>query len=91
MIFPQRTKAGFKARNERVSKHGGESSQPVKYLVGDRRTNSCWHHRIQSGRVDDVLNAAVLALTARDSTDNYLTLPAGADSPCDPLIVYAGT
>jgi hypothetical protein len=60
-------------------------------FVAERRTNSQWHHRVQSGRVDDVLDAAVLALTARATAGDYPTLLADADPSCDPLIVYPGT
>lgn len=85
------TDTGFEARKDCLTEYGGKSFRPVIDLVDDRRKNSCWHHRIQSGRVDDVLDAAVLALTARDSTGTYPTLPANADPTCDPSIIYPGT
>lgn len=83
--------AGFEARKDCLIKNGGESFQPVLDLVDERQANSSWHHRIQSGRVDDVLDAAILALTARESTGDYSTLPDNADPTCDPSIVYPGT
>ncbi len=87
----KKSNAGFEARKKCLIKNGGESFQPVVELADERQANSCWHHRIQSGRVDDVLDAAILALTARDSNGNYSTLPADADPPRDPSIVYPGT
>ena len=84
----KKSDAGFEARKECLLKNGGESFQPVLDLADERRANSQWHHRIQSGRVDDVLNAAILALTARESTGDYSTLPDDADPACDPSIVY---
>jgi len=90
--LPSKTdEAGFEARKSCLVKHGGESFQPVLDFVAERRANSQWHHRIQSGRVDDVLDAAVLALTARTTAGDYPTLPDDADPSCDPSIVYPGT
>jgi predicted RNase H-like nuclease len=90
--LPSKTdEAGFEARKSCLINHGGESFQPVLDFVAERRANSQWHHRIQSGRVDDVLDAAVLALTARTTAEDYPTLPADADPSCNPSIVYPGT
>lgn len=86
----KKSDSGFEARKECLIKNGGESFQPVIDLVDERQANSQWHHRIQSGRVDDVLDAAVLALTARESAGSYSTLPKDADPACDPSIVYPG-
>jgi len=86
----KKSDAGFHARKECLIKNGGESFQPVLDLVDDRQANSQWHHRIQSGRVDDVLDAAILALTARESDGSYSTLPKDADPTRDPSIVYPG-
>ena len=83
--------AGFETRKDCLIKNGGESFQPVIDIIDERRANSCWHHRIQSGRVDDVLDAAILALTARESAGSYPTLPDGADPTCEPSIVYPDT
>jgi predicted RNase H-like nuclease len=84
----KKSDAGLEARRECLIKHGGDTFQPVLDLADERQTNSQWHHRIQSGRVDDVLDAAILALTARESNGTYSTLPADADPTCDPSIVY---
>ncbi|MFA9516867.1 DUF429 domain-containing protein [Halopenitus sp. H-Gu1] len=81
---------GFKARKDCLIKNGGESFQLVLDLVDERETSSQWHHRIQSGRLDDVLDAAILALTARESAGSYSTLPQEADPTCEPSIVYPG-
>ncbi|WP_135304836.1 DUF429 domain-containing protein [Haloarcula amylovorans] len=86
----KKSDAGFETRKQCLIKHGDESFQPVLDLVDERRTNSQWHHRIQSGRVDDVLDAAILALTSRESNGAYSTLPADADPTRDPSIVYPG-
>ncbi|AXG05355.1 DUF429 domain-containing protein [Haloplanus rubicundus] len=58
----------------------------VRAFVEDRRTGPQWHHRIQSGRLDDVLDAAVLALTARGGS--FGVLPAGRDANDRQVIVY---
>jgi len=86
----KKSNAGFEARKDCLIKNGGGSFQPVLDLVDERKANSSWHHRIQSGRVDDVLDAAILALTARDSNGTYSTLPNDTDPTCDPSIVYPG-
>ncbi len=86
----KKSDVGFGARKECLIKNGGESFQPVLDLVDERQANSQWHHRIQSGRVDDVLDAAILALTARESAGTYSTLPDDVDPTCDPSIVYPG-
>lgn len=82
---------GFETRKKCLTENGGDAFQPVIDLVEERRTNSRWHQRIQSGRVDDVLDAAILALTARESAGTYSTLPNDADPSCDPSIVYPST
>ncbi|MFD1687537.1 DUF429 domain-containing protein [Halobellus litoreus] len=41
----------------------------VREFVDERRADSPWHYRIQSGRLDDVVDAAVLALTATTGGD----------------------
>lgn len=76
----------------------------VADLVGQRRDDAEWHHRISKGRVDDVLDAAILALTAkqlelgpREEQDDYPALPenhdVGMDTELDiePEIVYPRT
>lgn len=86
----KKSDAGFKARKRCLSNNGGEAFEPVLNLVDERETSSQWHHRIQSGRIDDVLDAAILALTARNSAGTYSTLPKDADPTCDASIVYPG-
>jgi predicted RNase H-like nuclease len=58
----------------------------VRTFVEDRRADPQWHHRIQSGRLDDVLDAAVLALTAREGS--FGVLPADRDADDRQVIVY---
>lgn len=86
----KKSDAGFEVRKKCLIKNGGESFQPVIELADERQANSQWHHRIQSGRVDDVLDAAIIALTARESAGSYSTLPKDANPACDPSIVYPG-
>lgn len=86
----KKTDAGYELRKHCLLEHGGESFQPVIDFVDDRHANSQWHQRIQSGRIEDVLDAAILALTARESEGSYSTLPQNADPTRDPSIVYPG-
>lgn len=81
---------GFELRKECLVKEGGDSFQPVADFVNERQKNRKWHYRIQSGRVEDVLDAAILALTARETDGNYSTLPPGADPKSDPSIIFPG-
>jgi predicted RNase H-like nuclease len=60
----------------------------VRDFVERRRDDSQWHHRIQSGRLDDVLDAAVLALTARRGPDAFGVLPENRDVNDRQVIVY---
>lgn len=87
----KKTDAAFNARKDCLIKNGGGSFQPVIDLVDQRQTNSSWHHRIQSDHVNDVLDAAILAPTVRESSGDYSTLPDGADPTCNSSIVYPGT
>lgn len=79
---------GIAARLD-VLKHATSGSEPlealyheVEDLVEERSTNAEWHHRISKGRVDDVLDAAVIAVTAakidlqpRSDDADYPALP----------------
>lgn len=58
----------------------------VRAFVEARRDDPQWHHRIQSGRLDDVLDAAVLALTAMEGS--FGVLPADRDRNDRQVIVY---
>jgi predicted RNase H-like nuclease len=84
----KRSDAGYESRKKCLIQNGGESFQPVIDFADERQSDSQWHHRIQSGRVVDVLDAAILALTARESAGTYSTLPDDADPTCDPSIIY---
>lgn len=60
----------------------------VKEFVDERRDDAAWHHRISKGRIDDVVDAAVLAgtaakigLTERDNSGDYPALPGTDDGP----------
>lgn len=50
---------------------GGE----VREFINERREGAEWHQRIQSGRLDDVLDAAVLALTAKEVDGEFAVFP----------------
>jgi predicted RNase H-like nuclease len=58
----------------------------VRDVVDERRDGSKWHYRIQSGRLDDVLDAAVLALTAKRGS--FDVLPDDRDADDRQVIVY---
>jgi predicted RNase H-like nuclease len=66
----------------------------VREFVRERRNGAAWHHRISEGRIDDVVDAAVLAGTAaklglaeRDSPVDYPALPETGDRPAeDPML-----
>lgn len=66
----------------------------VRAFVDERRGDAAWHHRISKGRIDDVVDAAVLAGTAakldlaeRDSPVDYPALPESGDRPAeDPIL-----
>ncbi|WP_256405677.1 DUF429 domain-containing protein [Haloplanus ruber] len=60
----------------------------VRSFVDDRRDGAAWHRRIRAGRLDDVLDAAVLAVTARRGS--FGVLPEGRESSDDQVIVYPG-
>ena len=60
----------------------------VRSFVESRRDGAAWHHRIQSGRLDDVLDAAVLALTARRGADGFGVLPETRAVTDRQVIVY---
>lgn len=68
-----------------------EFGRQIGDYVERRREEADWHHGIQTGRLDDVVDAAVLALTAKIADENdYPTLPEdrGIDNP--PVIVHPG-
>jgi predicted RNase H-like nuclease len=58
----------------------------VRQFVERRREGATWHHRIQSGRLDDVVDAAVLALTAKQGS--FGVLPEDRDADDEGVIVY---
>lgn len=78
------TTEGFERRLELLRKLDPELATAAQDFVTQRTgENSEWHHRIQSRRIDDVLDAAVLALTgkqlglsSRTETDSYPKFPA---------------
>jgi len=78
--------AGLDARLSILETVDGAFGTQVRRFVDSRRDDSQWHHRIQSGRLDDVLDAAVLALTAREGS--FGVLPEGRDVDDRQVIVY---
>lgn len=58
------TEEGRKERLKVLEENDSLYTQ-VTEKVGKREDGAEWHHRISKGRIDDVLDAAVLALTAK--------------------------
>ncbi len=78
------TKAGFDTRLELLEQMESEATEKIVEFAKERANEGEWHHRIQSGRIDDVLDAAVLALTGeklglstRHSNISYPAFPTG--------------
>lgn len=63
---------------------GGE----VREFINERREGAEWHQRIQSGRLDDVLDAAVLALTAKEADGEFAVFPEERAATDQRVIVY---
>ncbi|WP_254824310.1 DUF429 domain-containing protein [Haloglomus halophilum] len=79
---PKDTQAG---RDERLALLDDEPAlhKCIDDVLTDREDGAAWHDRISSGKLDDVLDAAVLAYTAaqldlgpRESDQEYPRLPA---------------
>lgn len=76
---------GLAAREQIISKIDGSVGEEVSNFLGHRRDgNAKWHYRIHSGRLDDVLDAVVLALSGREiglrpgmEGSEYSSLPQG--------------
>jgi predicted RNase H-like nuclease len=62
----------------------------VREFVDERRKDSPWHYRIQSGRLDDVVDAAVLALTAT-TDDDFTVFPEGRTATDERVIIAPPT
>ncbi|PSP77341.1 DUF429 domain-containing protein [Halobacteriales archaeon QS_1_68_20] len=96
------TDVGFERRLDVLADVDPAVGRDVREFTDRRRDgNAEWHHRIRAGRLDDVLDAAVLAVTgkriglSRRGDGSYPALPAGDDPPQDgeglPMeIVYPG-
>lgn len=99
------SKEGREERLKILNKEDPDTGEYISNLVENRSKDKAeWHHRIQSGRRDDIIDAAVLAVTAkriglssREAMNEYPRLPQDASgSPKDdkglPMeIVYPGT
>jgi predicted RNase H-like nuclease len=70
---------------EMVNKEFGDE---VREFINERRDGAAWHQRIQSGRIDDVLDAAVLALTATEADGAFAAFPEEQDANDRRVIVY---
>lgn len=86
------TKDGREERLEILSKDQ-ELYDEVEEIVRDREQGAEWHDRISKGRVDDVIDAAVLALTAkelklssRSVTDEYPAFSEKAEQGEDEIL-----
>lgn len=84
----KRSAGGLDARLSILEAVDGGFGAAVREFVEARRADAQWHHRIQSGRLDDVVDAAVLALTAKRSS--FGVLPADRDADDEGVIVYPG-
>lgn len=62
--------------------------EEIREFVNERQVEPMWHQRIQSGRVDDVLDAAVLALTAKEANGAFAVFPEQRDATDRSVIVY---
>mgnify|MGYP002762624727 CR=1 FL=1 len=60
----------------------------VREFIKERRDGAAWHRRIQSGRIDDVLDAAVLALTAKEADGTFSVFPEEQGANDRRVIVY---
>lgn len=60
----------------------------VREFINERRDGAAWHQRIQSGRIDDVLDAAVLALTAKEADGTFAVFPEERDVTDRRVIIY---
>lgn len=83
------TKDGLSRRLELLKRLEPELAQDISEFVNDRANGAAWYHRIQSGRIDDVLDAAVLAFTGKrlnlsttQTTDSYPAYPT-SETPTD--------
>lgn len=83
------TKDGVTRRLELLKEMEPALGEEIAEFVNDRDNGAVWHHRIQSGRTDDVLDAAVLAftgkqltLTTRKTTSSYPAFPM-SETPTD--------
>lgn len=96
MLPPKSTDDGVEARLDllkEASELGGSDGfgEEIADFIEDRRQRGDWYHRIRSGRFDDVVDAAVLALTASvASRRDFPTLPADRDHTEGKVIVYPG-
>jgi predicted RNase H-like nuclease len=85
----KRDEQGIEARLQLLTDIDEDVGKQLRTFVDNHRGGASeWHHRIQSGRIDDVLDAAVLALTARVADGSFAVFPAEKDAnePC--TIVY---
>jgi predicted RNase H-like nuclease len=79
------TADGIDARLSVLDAAHGAVGETVRSLVADRRDGAAWHRRIGTGRLDDVVDAAVLAVTADGELD---ALPADRDVTDRQVIVH---
>lgn len=86
------SEVGREQRLSLLEQHDPRLHEKVRDLVDCRSPNSEWHHRISKGKIDDVVDAAVLALTARvldlgprSTGNNYPSFPFG-EAESDPRL-----
>lgn len=89
------TESGLDERLEILHRYDSEGhlADRVEEVVSARRDGTAWHDRLSSGRIDDVVDAAVLALTAkrldigpRSDSRSYPAFPERETPGRDPAI-----
>lgn len=81
---------GIQARIQILKDVDTQFGRTIDSRVDEIREEAEWHHRIQSGRIDDVVDAAVLALTAKHISTPFPTLSEGAVPSDGQVIVHPG-
>lgn len=89
-IQSKNSEAGVDDRVARLKALDENLHVEIREFVDERRDDAAWHHHISKGRIDDVVDAAVLAGTAakldlaeRASPADYPALPETEDRPAE--------
>lgn len=86
---PKKSPEGREQRLNLISGEAQEFGEDIESFVKDRLEDAAWHHKIQSGRVTDVIDAAGLALTAKLATErDFPHIPTNRPYDSPPLIIH---